>query len=157
MRGGLLFARRILLGERVRKSHGELPEAIRLNPKYVEAYVYRGIAHWHKGEYDKAIADHTEAIRLDPKDADAYNDRGLAYCNKDEYGRAIADFTKAIRFNPKYAIAYANRGAAYEKMGEHDKSISDYTEQSGSTRNLPRHTLTLAWPTIPRTNMTRPF
>ncbi len=32
-------------------------EAIRLNPKYANAYNNRGLAYWRKGENDRAIAD----------------------------------------------------------------------------------------------------
>jgi formylglycine-generating enzyme required for sulfatase activity len=48
------------------KAIADCTEAIRLDPKHVEAYHNRGVAYWNKGEYDKAIADFTEAIRLEP-------------------------------------------------------------------------------------------
>ena len=54
------------------KAIADYTEAIRLNPKYAEAYYNRGVAYEDKGEHDKAIADFTEAIRLDPKYAKAY-------------------------------------------------------------------------------------
>ena len=43
-------------------------EAIRLDPKYANAYNNRGVSlQADKGDYDRAIADYNEAIRLDPK------------------------------------------------------------------------------------------
>ena len=128
MRGGLLFARRILLGERVRKSHRGPYRGYSANPKYVEAYVYRGIAHWHKGDHDKAIVDYTEAIRLDEKFNGAYWGRGWAYEKKGEYDKAIADFREAIRLNPENAEAYFSRALAYGDKGDHDKAIADFSE-----------------------------
>jgi tetratricopeptide (TPR) repeat protein len=107
----------------------EFTEAIRLNPKYTYAYVYRGLVYNdHKGEYDQAIADYTEAIRLDPKYAIAYNNRGVAYGNKGEYDRAITDYTETIRLDPKYATAYHNRGDAHRMKGNNDQAIADCTE-----------------------------
>ena len=53
-------------------------EAIRLNPKFAEAYCKRGYAYGNKGVYDKAIADCTKAIRLNPKLAGVHRP-GLAY------------------------------------------------------------------------------
>ena len=50
------------------KAIADFTEAIRLDPKYAEAYCNRGCAYRNKGDYDKAIADFTEAIRLNPKD-----------------------------------------------------------------------------------------
>ena len=54
-------------------------EAIRLDPKYAEAYYGRGLTYRNKGDVERAIADYSEAIRLDPKLAAAYNNRGNAY------------------------------------------------------------------------------
>ena len=61
-------------------------EAIRLDPKYANAYSNRGVAYSDKGDKDRAIADFTEAIRLDPKYADAYNNRGFAYREQRRHG-----------------------------------------------------------------------
>ena len=57
-------------------------EAIRLDPKYAEAYDNRGFNHGAKGDFDKEIADFAEAIRLNPQLANAYNNRGNGYHNK---------------------------------------------------------------------------
>ena len=65
-------------------------EAIRLNPKYSEAYYKRGLAYGEKGETDKVIADLTDAIRLDPKFAQAYKWRGVAFGMKGETDKEIA-------------------------------------------------------------------
>jgi len=55
------------------KAIADYDEVIRLDPKDVFAYIYRGCAYERKGDYDKAIADYDEAIRLDPKYALPYN------------------------------------------------------------------------------------
>ena len=51
-------------------------EAIRLDPKFADAYNLRGNAYAGKGERLKAIADYTEAIRLNPQYGNAYCNRG---------------------------------------------------------------------------------
>ena len=50
-----------------------------MKPDNVEAYIHRGLAYHHKGEYDRAIEDFTKAIELKPNCASAYYDRGVAY------------------------------------------------------------------------------
>ena len=60
------------------------------------AYVFRAIAYFNKGDYDRAIADATQAIELDGKNLDAYFNRGVVYEKKGDYDRAVADYTKAI-------------------------------------------------------------
>ena len=44
-----------------------------------EAYLNRGVAYGHKGQYDKAISEFTKAIEINPRDAEAYYNRGLSY------------------------------------------------------------------------------
>ena len=46
---------------------------------YAQDYTKRGIAFYHSGDLEQAIADFTKAIELDPDDAKAYNNRGVAY------------------------------------------------------------------------------
>ena len=82
------------------KAIADYSEAIRLSPKYIQAYYNRGISYRKKGEFDKAIADYTEAIRLDPKEPDAYFNRGGAYEKKGDMEKAIADFDESCRLNP---------------------------------------------------------
>ena len=106
----------------------DFTEAIRLDPKYAEAYYIRGVAYGNKGDLDRAIADYSEAIRLDPKLAAAYNNRGNAYKNKGDLDRAITDYSEAIRLAPGYDIAYFNRGRAYYLKRDFDRAIADYTE-----------------------------
>ncbi len=50
--------------------------AINLNPKYEEAYYWRGIIKHELGDFQGAIEDFTEAIEINPK-SDAYKERGI--------------------------------------------------------------------------------
>jgi tetratricopeptide (TPR) repeat protein len=106
----------------------ELTEAIRLDPKDVKAYFYRGLLLSAKEDFDAAIADLTEAIRLDPTKALLYYYRGLNYSSKGDFDAAIADLTEAIRLDPKNANAYYFRGRAYEVKGEDAKAAEDSAE-----------------------------
>ena len=103
-------------------------EAIRLNPKFANAYGGRGTAFLTKGDNDRAITDYNEAIRLEPKNARAYNARGNAYQAKADYDRAIADYNEAIRLDPKTPHAYNGRGNVYQAKADYDRAIADYNE-----------------------------
>jgi lipoprotein NlpI len=103
-------------------------EAIRVNPKYANAYIGRGSAWYAKKDFDRAIADYDEAIRIDPKNGLAYLDRGYAWSAKKDFDRAIADYDEAIRRYPTYAEAFDLRGHAWQTKGNLDRAIADFGE-----------------------------
>jgi tetratricopeptide (TPR) repeat protein len=112
---------------------GDFNEAIRLDPKFENAYNNRGYAWTEKKEYDKAIADFNEAIRLDPKSAIPYNNRGDAWEAKGEYDKAIADYNEAIRLDPKYAHPWDGRAwvaatCPNAKYRDGKKAVDDATK-----------------------------
>ena len=107
----------------------DLTDAIRLNPKYADAYNGLGAVYANRGEYDKAIADFNEAIRLDPKDAEVYFSGGTAYHDKGEYDAAIADYTEAIRFNPKDAdITFITVASHTRRKTDKAKAEADFAQ-----------------------------
>lgn len=111
-------------------------EAIRIEPRFAEAYQLRGDAWRGKGDHDWAIADYTESIRINPEEDTAYYYRGLAWYAKGDLDRAIADYGDAIRIHPKNARTYYNRGNAWMAKGDNDRAIADYSE---SLRINPRN------------------
>ena len=112
--------------EEFEQAIADLNQAIRLNPKLVNAYNLRGIVYRKQGKYDLAIADYNQAIQLNPKYANAYNNRGLVYYNQGKSDLAIADYNQAIQLNPKLAHAYYNRGLTYKAKRNIEKAISDF-------------------------------
>ena len=84
-------------------------KAIKIKPRFAEAYCNRWASYDKKGEYDRAISDFNKVIEINPWFTVAYYNRGNAYGAKGEYNRAILDYTKAIEIDPKYAMAYYNR------------------------------------------------
>jgi tetratricopeptide (TPR) repeat protein len=89
-----------------------------------------------KGDFDRAIADHTEALRRNPKAALAYFNRGGAYRRKGDLNQAIADYTKALDvLDPSEPVAtvhkavfLSTRGKAYQAAKKLDAAIADFTE-----------------------------
>jgi tetratricopeptide (TPR) repeat protein len=106
----------------------DFSEAIRINPKLVDAWRHRGAALLGKNEFERGIADMTEVIRLDPRNVEAYNERGMAYSATGDAERAIADYNAAIRINPRFKFAYYNRGRLYAGKGDHAQAIAEYSE-----------------------------
>lgn len=115
--------------------------AIRLSPKYGDAYYNRGSAWGNKGDHDRAIADYDVAIKLNPKDPAAYNGRGFERVATGDYARAVEDYGTAIQLNPKSAGALLARGRARFYSGDYLRAASDL-EQS---LKLDRNSYTALW------------
>ena len=101
-------------------------EAIELDPKYADAYNYRGISYLSNGDVDNAIADYTKAIELDPEYADAYKDRAIAHFGNSDFDNAITDYTKAIQLDPDDTNIYNYRGLTHFENSRPDKAIDDF-------------------------------
>jgi tetratricopeptide (TPR) repeat protein len=101
-------------------------QAIRLNPKYAEAYNNRGYAYYWNGDAAHAIADYSRAIELRPDYAYAYNNRGAAYMASGHSDQAIDDFDRAIQLQRDFPQAYINRGNAYLRLGRFGLAFADF-------------------------------
>ena len=73
----------------------EFNKAIKLNPRFIQAYNNRGVAYNAKGELNQAIADYNKAIELNPKYAEAYNNLAVVYYFKQDYSRAWSNVHRA--------------------------------------------------------------
>ncbi len=73
----------------VESAIADYTEALRLNPKYVEALINRGRCLSKKGDCEKAIADLCEAIRLNQKNPMAYYYRGCCYGKRRNFERSL--------------------------------------------------------------------
>ncbi len=60
------------------KAIADFTKAIEKNPRFAEAYYFRGLVYYDKGQYDKAISDFTKAIEINARGAEAYSKRGIA-------------------------------------------------------------------------------
>jgi len=61
------------------------------------AYYNRGLAYYHKGDYDRAISDCNKALEINPRYAEAYMNRGAAYYLKGNIEKACGDARQACR------------------------------------------------------------
>ena len=73
--------------------------AIRLNPRYAEAYTNRGIAWREMGDLSGAIADFDKAIELNPN-ARANGDRGITRLVQGKDAEAQQDFARCFDLDP---------------------------------------------------------
>jgi tetratricopeptide (TPR) repeat protein len=100
--------------------------AIRLNPRFTEAYLNRADAKTTLGLYAAAITDYDAVIHLKPDSVEAYVMPGFVKTDLGQYTEAIADYDAAIRLKPDYAFVYVYRGAAKHKLDQHFPALADY-------------------------------
>lgn len=82
------------------KAQAHYTEAIRLDPRYAEAYRSRGIAREHLGENAKALTDFSIYVDLKPEDSEALFNRALLRYEAKQYNPARIDFLKLLKMPP---------------------------------------------------------
>ena len=122
------------VGEALRKK-GALVEsvamftkAIELSPNYLDAWLNRGAAYYHLGEYHKAIADSSQAIKLDPNRAVAWCQRALAYIALGRCDEALADSNKAIEVDQNYWWGWDLRALTHNALQQYEEALADYSK-----------------------------
>ena len=75
----------------------EFDEAIRLDPKLVQAYYHRGNVYRSLGQYEPAFQNYSDAIRLDTQFAPAYVNRAVVFAFFGDQDSARGDLEKAAR------------------------------------------------------------
>lgn len=97
--------------------------AIRIDPRYVDAWVEKGYAHFHLGEYTVAISSYDRAIELDVDNAPAWNLKGLAYYKMKNYDRAIESCEKAVDIDPNDGMSWYNKACYLTLSGKVDEGL----------------------------------
>lgn len=113
-------------------------QAIRLDPKYSDAYYRRAVARYDQGDKQGALADYNEAIRLDSNNSIAYYNRGVALYNLRNYQPAIADFSQYISFVPNDISAYYARGVSRRNLKDARGTFEDFDQIVRLTPNEPK-------------------
>jgi len=76
--------------------------AIRINPRYAEAFNNKGFICDRLNELSQALQCFTSAIEIDENYIEAYYNRGNLYLKIRKYELAMHDFEKCIVINPNY-------------------------------------------------------
>jgi tetratricopeptide (TPR) repeat protein len=101
--------------------------AIRLNPKYADAYNNRGnLRYLYLKNPKGAMSDYNKAIALRPSST-AYLNRGNLKVDQNDIRGAIADYDRAIVLDDSDYLAYNNRGYLKDaKLNDVPGAMTDY-------------------------------
>jgi len=114
-----------------RQAIEEYNEAIRLDPKFINAYINRGLSYHRVGDRDRAHDDYSTAIRLDPDSKESsipYLNRAILWRERGNTERAFEDIEMSLLRDPKYGLAHNTRGNLYLDRKDYDRAIASYSE-----------------------------
>ena len=114
----------------------QFTQAINGHKYYAKAWSNRGVAWWHDGNWDNALADCRHAIEIDPKFAGGHYNfaevvfarvqvlsaNGDSSVQHDEVERAIDHYKSAVALEPDFKDAWFGLGKAYWAYHDYDKA-----------------------------------
>ena len=103
-------------------------QALRANPESAYVFLYAGIQHGRRGNFEIAANSFSEAIRRDPGVGIAYYNRGLSLLYLGRSQESLDDFNRAVELMPAFALARFNRAWVSQAIGDYDRALVDYTE-----------------------------
>ncbi len=84
-------------GNHLLRAADEYTRVLEINPRYLDAYVNRGVIYARLGQFRKAVQDFSQAIEIDHRATAAYYNRALAYGEMGEMELATKDMEAAQR------------------------------------------------------------
>lgn len=97
--------------------------ALRIDPKFVDAWIKKGYAHFHLEQIPAAISCYDRALDIDFDNSEAWNLKGLAYYRAGNYDRALECCEKAIDINPADGMSWYNKACYLTLNGRIDDGI----------------------------------
>jgi tetratricopeptide (TPR) repeat protein len=97
--------------------------ALRLDSKFVDAWIKKGYCHFLLGEYNSAIISYEKALEVDVNNVEPWNLKGLAYYKLRDFEKAIASCEKAIDVNPNDAMVWYNYACYLVLSGRIDEGL----------------------------------
>lgn len=112
-----------MASEKLEDSIRSFELALRIDPKYVDAWIKKGYAHFHLGQYTVAIYSYDKALDIDLNDGEAWNMKGLAYYKMNNYEKAVEACEKAIDINPNDGMSWYNKACYLTVVGKVDEGM----------------------------------
>ena len=97
-------------------------KALKLNPKYTDALIRKGITHADMGNHHEACACYNEVLEMAPGNFKAWYNRGKSRLAQNLPEEAANDFDKATSLKPKNANAHEKFGDALSLCGKEEEA-----------------------------------
>jgi cytochrome c-type biogenesis protein CcmH/NrfG len=117
---------------------GLLQEAVRQDPKNVNAWMNLGNILMDTSRFQEAIDAYQKALELDPKNVDVMVDMGTCYRGIRRSDRAAEEYRMAIAINPRHLNARRNLGTVLLfDLGDKKQAIKEFEEYLRLSPNAP--------------------
>ena len=110
-------------------------EAIRLNPRYENAYNNRGVIYENKKDYARALENYDKALSINPNYPRVHYNKGNIYFEQKHLDKAIESYTAAIQTDNRVSgdtfdkiEAFSARARTYNANFEQNLAIADFDE-----------------------------
>lgn len=101
--------------------------AIKLFPRFADAYMTRAELYLFQGRHDEAIEDCNRVIEIDEMSFAAFHLRGLANAFRGNKSMAISDFDRALELSPNQTAILYNRAGVHDRLGNKQQALDDYS------------------------------
>jgi tetratricopeptide (TPR) repeat protein len=122
----------------------EFRNALRLDPRFVDAYYQLAQADLAQHDWSSAYASLEKAIELDPTRLDARLDRGRLYLAARQFDNAEEEANFILKQQPNEVGAYQLLGAALIGEQKPDKALAAFTKVTALRPNDPSAWVNLA-------------
>ena len=115
--------------DKKKRATADYEKAIKLNPKYIEAYIGLGYVKSYPGkdELNQALSAFFQAIYLQPNNSQALYNIGQIYLRQKDTEKAIEFYKKCIETKGDYlALACRSLGGLYSQMNRFKEGIALY-------------------------------
>ena len=101
-------------------------EAVRLEPKNVNAHYLLGLALLGGRDNEAAVAAFREVLRLDPIRVEVHDRLGDALLKSGQFKEAVAAFDKFLESKPDFAADHWRRGIALYYAGKYEEGKKQF-------------------------------
>lgn len=112
-------------------------EAIRRQPRMVEAHFDLGLVLARQGRKAEALAAYEEAIRLDPSMPQALINTAVAYIEGGRVALGLELLDRAIKVSPQSSLAHFNSGIALSKLERWSEAAAAFAEAARLEPTMP--------------------
>jgi len=112
--------------ERYEEAIAAYDQALKIQPKYYEAWYAKAYSLYRLQRYEHAIASYDQVIQLQPEEAVAWYIRGWMLGELQRYEEAIASYDKAIEIDPDSPEYWYFRGNALHNLQRNEDAIASY-------------------------------